>query len=163
MFSPHWLYAYSILRCGCHHFTKHTIPICMVISFFGSNLLVVGAPKVIKYCLDFPFYSQLPYLSEETCFPQRGSSVWEVLARLYWDLLTSGRYQPACHYFFKVKKSRSALCRKRTWVHAFPWFFSCSLGQPASGTDLKSQLALLMDKFYFRDDPKAMWSNLGQW
>jgi hypothetical protein len=31
---------------------------------------------------------------------------WKVPAMLYWDLLTSGRYQPACHYFSKVKKSQ---------------------------------------------------------
>jgi hypothetical protein len=29
---------------------------------------------------------------------------WKVPARLYWDLLTNERYQPACHYFLKSEK-----------------------------------------------------------
>jgi hypothetical protein len=41
----------------------------------------------------FPLYFQLPCLPEETCFQQAGSSVVEGTSRLYWDLLTSGRYQ----------------------------------------------------------------------
>lgn len=32
----------------------------------------------------------------------------------------------------------SALGRNRNWVQALPWFLTCSLGLPASGTDLKS-------------------------
>jgi len=32
-------------------------------------------------------------------FSKRDLLPWTVLARLYWDLLTNGRYQPACHYF----------------------------------------------------------------
>jgi hypothetical protein len=65
----------------------------------------------------FPLYFQFRYLPEETCFQQAGSSVvkviclkkpvfskqdllWsKVIARLYWDFLTSGRHQPVCYYF----------------------------------------------------------------
>jgi hypothetical protein len=42
--------------------------------------------------------SSSPYLPEETCFQQARSSAVED-TRLCWDLLTSRRYQPACHYF----------------------------------------------------------------
>jgi hypothetical protein len=45
----------------------------------------------------FPLCFQLPYLPEETCFQLAGSS--PVLARLYWDFLTSGGFHSACHYF----------------------------------------------------------------
>jgi hypothetical protein len=55
----------------------------------------------VKHCLDFSFVFSAP-LPEETCFQQVGSSAVEVPARLYWDLLTSGRYQ-----------ENSALLRKR--------------------------------------------------
>jgi hypothetical protein len=37
------------------------------------------------------------------------------------------------------KNPSSALCRKRTFVKALPWFFTCSFGLLALGTDLKSQ------------------------
>jgi hypothetical protein len=63
--------------------------------------------------------------------------------RLYWDLLTSGRYQqPTLSLFFKSEKIPTLLyVRKRTeyrpfrdflpvrkdWVQALPWFFTCSL------------------------------------
>ncbi len=43
-------------------------------------------------------------LPEETCFQQVGSSVVESTRRLYWDILTSGRYQPTYHYFLKSEK-----------------------------------------------------------
>jgi hypothetical protein len=35
---------------------------------------------------------------------KRGLLRWKVPAGLYWDLLTSGRYQPPCHYFLKSEK-----------------------------------------------------------
>jgi hypothetical protein len=41
----------------------------------------------------FPLYFQLPYLLEETCFSKQDLLWWEVLARLYWDLL-KGNSQP---------------------------------------------------------------------
>jgi hypothetical protein len=46
-------------------------------------------------------YFQLLYMSEKTCFQQAGSSAVEGTsqARLYWDVLISGSYQPACRYF----------------------------------------------------------------
>ncbi len=62
-------------------------------------------------CLKKPVFSKMDLLR------------WKARARLNSDLLTSGRYQPACHYFWK--NPSSALHRKRTIV-------------PASGTDLKS-------------------------
>jgi hypothetical protein len=63
---------------------------------------------------------------------------WKVPARLYWDLLTSGRYQPPVTTSNKWKNPSSALLRKRTWVQALPWFSTSYLGLPAWGTDLKS-------------------------
>jgi hypothetical protein len=44
--------------------------------------------------------------------------------------------------FKKWKNPSSALHRKRTRVQALPWFLTCSLGLPASGTDLKSRKGL---------------------
>jgi hypothetical protein len=35
--------------------------------------------------------------------------LWKVPARLDWDLLTSGRYQPNCHYSKKWKKFSALL------------------------------------------------------
>ncbi len=59
-------------------------------------------------------FSSVTYLKKPV-FNKRDLLLWKVLARLYWDLLTSGRYQPACHYFWKVKQNpSSALRRKRT-------------------------------------------------
>jgi hypothetical protein len=49
--------------------------------------------------LILPLYFQLPYLPEETCFQQGGSSAVEGTSQAVRDRLTSGRYQPACHYF----------------------------------------------------------------
>ncbi len=75
---------------------------------------------------------------------------WKVPpARLYWDLLTSGRYQPACVTVSKKWKNPSSALLYvgkgpeykplRTWVQALPWFSTCSLDLlPAWGTDLKS-------------------------
>jgi hypothetical protein len=40
-----------------------------------------------------------------------------------------------------------ALHRKKTWVQALPWFLNCSLGLPASGTDLKSGKGLYSSSF----------------
>jgi hypothetical protein len=84
---------------------------------------------------------RLLYMREETCFQQASG------------ILCGGRYPPGCTGIFwpaertrqpvtiskKWKNPSSALCRKRTWVQALPWFSTCSLGLPASGTDLKSQ------------------------
>jgi hypothetical protein len=44
-------------------------------------------------------------------FSKRDLLRWKVPAMQYRDLLTSGRYQPACHYFSKVKKSQ--LCYRQ--------------------------------------------------
>jgi hypothetical protein len=41
---------------------------------------------------------------EQTCFQQAGFLHWNVPARLYKDLLTSERYQLACHYFLKSEE-----------------------------------------------------------
>ncbi len=60
--------------------------------------------------------------SSLTCLKKPVFSKWDLLqwkvppARLHWDLLTSVRYQLACHYFLKVKKNLSSalLRRERT-------------------------------------------------
>ncbi len=49
----------------------------------GFFLCIFSSPT----CLKKPVFSKLDLL------------LWKVPARLYWDLLTRGRYQPACHYF----------------------------------------------------------------
>jgi hypothetical protein len=63
----------------------------------------------------FPIPKALPgfflcIFSSITCLKKpllskRDLPLWKVPARPYWDLLASERYQPACHYFLKVKKS----------------------------------------------------------
>ncbi len=55
--------------------------------------------KYVKHCLDLSFVFSAPLPAEETCFSKRDLLRWKVPAMLYWDLLTSGRYKPACHYF----------------------------------------------------------------
>jgi hypothetical protein len=71
-------------------------------------------------------------------------------------ILYGGRYQPGSIGIFspvegtsqpvtiskKWKKISCALHRERTWIQALPWFLTCSLGLPGSGTDLKSQKGL---------------------
>jgi hypothetical protein len=71
-------------------------------------------------------------------------------------IFCGGRYQPGSTKIFwlaegtsqpvtiskKWKNPSSDLHRKRTWVQALPWISTCSLGLPASGTDLKSRKGL---------------------
>jgi hypothetical protein len=45
------------------------------------------------------------------------------------------------------KNLSSALSRKRTWVQALLWFLTCSLGLPATSTDLKSRKGLYSSLF----------------
>jgi hypothetical protein len=57
---------------------------------------------VVKHCLDFSFVFSAPLLAclKKPVFTKRDLLQWKIPARLYWDLLASGRYQPAsCHYF----------------------------------------------------------------
>ncbi len=61
-----------------------------------------GQYSAVKHCLDFSSVFSAPWTL--TClktpvFSKRDILWWKLPARLYWDLLTSGRYQPACHYF----------------------------------------------------------------
>jgi hypothetical protein len=42
-----------------------------------SDRTILEQHKIVKHCLDFPLYFQLPYLPEETCFQQAGSFVVE--------------------------------------------------------------------------------------
>jgi hypothetical protein len=59
-------------------------------------------PLILKHSLDFSFiFSGRLHAPRKWDLPQ-----WKVPARVDWDLLTSGRYKPACHYFKKVKKSQ---------------------------------------------------------
>jgi hypothetical protein len=60
---------------------------------------------------------------------------WKVPARLYWDPLTSERYQPACQ---KVKKSLLCFTSEKDLSTSCSPISTCSLGLPAGGTDLKS-------------------------
>ncbi len=46
-------------------------------------------------------------------FSKRDLPLWKVPVRLYWDLLTSGRYQPACHYVYKKWKNPSSALRRK--------------------------------------------------
>ncbi len=50
---------------------------------------------------------------------------------IFWP---AGWYQPACHYFWKVKSSQ-----RRIRVQALRWFSTSSLSLPALGTHLKSR------------------------
>jgi hypothetical protein len=50
-------------------------------------------------------FSSLAYLKKPV-FSKRDLLWVESTRRLYWDRLTSGRYQPTYHYFKKVKKSQ---------------------------------------------------------
>jgi hypothetical protein len=52
----------------------------------------------------FCIFTSLTCLKKKPVFSKRDLLSWKVPARLYWDLLTSGRYQPACHYFLKSEK-----------------------------------------------------------
>jgi len=92
--------------------------------FKGPKPLTAVPPLICKALpgIFLCIFSFLTYLKKPV-FSKMDLLQWKVPARLYWDLLTVGRYQPACHYFWK--NPSSALCRKRTWV-------------PALGTDLKS-------------------------
>jgi hypothetical protein len=58
----------------------------------GGWFRMLGLVNAVKHCLDFSLYFQLPYLPEETCFQQVGSSAVEGTNQA---LLGS----PACHYF----------------------------------------------------------------
>jgi hypothetical protein len=51
----------------------------------------------VKHCLHFSFVFSAPLLTclKKPVFSKRDLLWWEVPVRLYWDLLTSGRYQPA--------------------------------------------------------------------
>jgi len=66
------------------HYSKHCIRlICKRKALPGFILCIFSSLT----CLKKPVFSKGDLL------------LWKVLARLYWDLLTSGKYQPACHYF----------------------------------------------------------------
>jgi len=155
MFSSHWLYAYSILRRGCHHVTKHTIRTYLYgYIIFGSNLLVVGAPKVRKAQPELSSVFSAPLPAWRNLFSATG-------------IFCSGRYQPGYTRIFwlaegtsqlvtiskKWKNPSSALRTKRTWAVILDLF-----SPPTQ--------ALLLDKFCFGDGvapQKAMCSDLGQW
>jgi hypothetical protein len=85
-------------------------------------------PGIIFLCI---FSS--PYLPEETCFQQVGSSAEE------------GSSQPVI--ISKKWEKNPGSDRKTTWVQFLPWFFTCSLGLPASGIDLKSRKGLYSQAF----------------
>jgi hypothetical protein len=55
---------------------------------------VFSPPSNTKHCLDFSFVFSGPYLPEKLVFIKGDLPQWKVPARLNWDLLTSGRYQP---------------------------------------------------------------------
>ncbi len=56
----------------------------------------------------FPLYFQVPLPGslKKPVFIMTDLRPSKVPARLDWDLLTRGRYQPACHYFLKMQKSQ---------------------------------------------------------
>jgi hypothetical protein len=57
-------------------------------------------------------FSSLTYLKKPV-FSKQDLLRWKVTARLYWDFLTSGPYQPACYYFEKVKKSELCFTQEK--------------------------------------------------
>ncbi len=98
-------------------------------------------------CKALPWFF-LRIFSSLTClkkpvFSNRDLLQVNVPARLYWDLLISGRLPGQRVTISKMwKNPSSALSRKGTWVQALLWFLTCSLGIPASRTDLKSRKGL---------------------
>jgi hypothetical protein len=73
------------------------------------NYVLHTAESLETACYTFQIRKALPgfflrIFSSLTCLKKPVISKWDLLwwkalARLYWALLTSGRYQPACHYF----------------------------------------------------------------
>jgi hypothetical protein len=54
-------------------------------------------------------YFQVLTCLKKPVFIKGDLPLWKVLARLDWDLLTSGRYQPDCHCSKKWKKISALL------------------------------------------------------
>jgi hypothetical protein len=79
------------------------MPYFILFLFFIFGSLVPGRLERFRKLKVMPGFF-LYVFSSLTCLKKpvlskRDLLQWKVLARLYWDLLTSGRYQPACHYF----------------------------------------------------------------
>ncbi len=53
----------------------------------------------VKHCLDFSFVFSARLPAWRNLFWASEIFCWNVPVRLYWDLLTNGRYQPTCHNF----------------------------------------------------------------
>jgi len=95
----------------------------------------------VKHCLVFSFVFSAPFK------PARRNlfSASRIFCCGSYQLGCTGIFWPAegtsqlVTIFKKWKNPSSALYRKRTFVQALPWFFRCSFGLPALGTDLKSQ------------------------
>jgi hypothetical protein len=104
-----------------------------------------GWSNSINPCLDFCFVFSAPLFVQRNLFSARG-------------IFCSGRYQPGCIGIFWLVEGTSQpviilKCEKipallylekgpEQWVQALPWFSTCSLGLPASGTDLTSPKGL---------------------
>ncbi len=71
-------------------------------------------------------------------FSKRDFLPWKFPARLYRDRLTSGRYQPASHYFQKVKKSQLYFVQEKDLSTGPSMIFDLFCRLRASSTDLKS-------------------------
>ncbi len=114
-------------------------------SCLRQQTLISGTPYPwgrtyhVKQCLDFSFVFSAPLPAWRNLFSESG-------------IFCGGRYQPGSTGIFwpaeptsqpviiskKWKKFSSALHRESTWVQAPPWFLTCSIGLPGSGTDLNS-------------------------
>jgi len=89
----------------------------------------------------FPLYFQLPYVPEETCFQQAGSCAVEGTSQVVLGSSDHGKVGTS-QVVTISEKWKNPSSGKGTWVQALLWFPTCSLGLPASGTDLKSRKGL---------------------
>ncbi len=106
-----------------------------------------GVPFSSSTAWIFPLYFQLPYLPEETCFQQAGSSVVEGTSQAVLGS-SDQRKVPASLSSKKWKNPSSASRRKRTWLQAHPVIFQ-PFPQP-TGLGHRSQItkALVLRPFY---------------
>jgi len=115
--SQHTLCAsWKIPSQNCTEKTKPKVTACVYVYRYTLHLHTY---TYVKHCLDFSFVFSAPLSClKKPVFRKPDVLRWEVGARLYWDLLTSGRYQPACTISKKWKNPSSDLRRKRTSVQA---------------------------------------------
>jgi hypothetical protein len=108
----------------------------------SSYVHMVSSPHV-KHCLDFSFVFSAPLRAWTNLFSASGISALECTSQAVLGSSYQRKVPASVPLFLKKWKNPSfALRRKRTRVQAPPWFWICSLGLLAWGTDLKSQKGL---------------------